>query len=211
MKSLHFRGCVWGVLMLAAGSAFAAPYTDFYNITVDTSSLRSTDGYLYFQLARDPNNTLPTATAQIRDFSTDGTLGTKTSGVSATSGTYVTGILPDVVDFANRNQINDYNQAITFGDAISFVLDLNLSVLDPFYTNTFSMWLAQDAEGTVPLQTPSGELFEVNLFGDGTVGVVNYDLPGTTVVPEPGTALMLVTGLLGFAGIKTRIKTRMMV
>ena len=204
MKSLHFGQWVFAILMLAAGSAFASPYRYSYNVTVDTSSLSSTDGYLYFQFARDPNNSLATATALIRDFSTDGTLGAMASGISSTSGAGVTGTLPGSVAIANRNQINDYNQAITFGDVISFVLDLNQSVFDPFYTNTFSMWLAQDADGTLPLQTPSGELFEVNLFGDGTASFVNYDVAGTTLVPEPGTTLMLVTGLLGFARMKTR-------
>jgi hypothetical protein len=204
MKPLRFGKCVLAVLMLAAGSAFASPYTYSYNVTVDTGSLSSTGGYLYFQFARDPNNFLATATALIRDFSTDGTLGAKASGISATSGAGVTGALPGSVAIANRNQINDYNQAVTFGDVISFMLDLNQRVLDPLYTNTFSMWLAQDAQGAVPLQTPSGELFEVNLFGDGTASVVNYDTAGTTVVPEPGTALMLITGLLGFARMKTR-------
>lgn len=209
MKSLAVKLFVLAMILFSAGSAFAS-YSSTYTITVDTSSLSNSTGYIYFQFLRDPNASLSTATAQIQDFATDGALGSKADGVntgtgSSNSGRYVTGLLPETVTFGNNNQINDYNQAITFGSTISFQLVLTQNVLDPYFTNTFSMWLSQDAAGLIPLQTSSGELFEANIYGDGGSDVLVIDTTGTSVVPIPSTAWLMVPALLGLIGAKRKL------
>ena len=202
MRSLAIKLFVMALVLFTAGSAFAAPST--YNVTVDTSSLSATSGYLYFEFARDPNDSLTTATAQILNFTSDGTLGAKTT-TGTISGTNVSGTLPGAVTFKNTSQINDYNQAITFGNTISFQLVLTQNVVDPNYTNTFSMWLAQDALGATPLQTASGELFEANLYGNNTTGVTVVDTAHTSAVPIPAAAWLLGSGLLGLIGAKKKL------
>ena len=68
-------------------------------------------------------------------------------------GTAVTGTLPGPVVFANTYGINDYEQAITFGNALSFVLSfLNTA---PFVSSgtlgssDFSLGLLSDAFGVL--------------------------------------------------------------
>ena len=85
----------------------------------------------------------------------------------------MTGTLPGPVVFANTYGINDYEQAITFGNTLSFVLSfLNTA---PFVSSgtlgssDFSLGLFSDAFGASPLITPTGTVFTASLVDNGTV------------------------------------------
>lgn len=202
MNFLKIKLLVIAVIMFAASSAFAS---FSYDVTVDTSSLNGTGGYLYLSFNQNGGDTLA-STALVQNFATDGTLGATAPGVFAGSGTYVTGTLP-TVSFANTNAVNDYNQAITFGNSLSFNLVLNQTGSDAFAGSTFTLGLYQDALGMSPLKTADGTLATFYLNGDGTTTAPLVADIGTTATttPIPAAAWLLGSGLMGLAGIRRRM------
>ena len=110
-----------------------------YQVTVNTSSVSGTTGYIDFQL--DPGSLgAAGVTAAISQF-TGGTLSTNTTTTGTTSGTNLYFIDGDVyttppsapILLSNSNVLtlmnddpnNELTQAITFGAQLSFVLDLS--------------------------------------------------------------------------------------
>jgi hypothetical protein len=201
---------VIAVIMFAASSAFASLS---YNVSVDTSTLIGTSGYLYFQL--NPNNSnLSDATAFVTSFATDGTLGATAPGVY---GGNVSGTLPATVSFDNGygagstlSSINDYNHAITFGNTLSFHLDLTQVLNNPATDgSTFTLSMFNDAMGTTGLLTSTGTELSLILNSDGTATL--DQTPGNiatqadvTSTPIPAAAWLLSSGLMGLAGLRRR-------
>jgi len=191
---------VIAVIMFAASSAFAS---FSYDVTVDTSSLNGTNGYLYFAYMTGTNNT--PSTASVQSFGTDGSLGATAMGWDANSGQYVTGVLPTTVSFTNgTNMVNDLNQATTFGNVFQFTLVLPDST-SATSGSTFALQLFSDSMGMSPLKTADGTLFTANLNGDGTVSLTVSDA-GTqaTETPIPAAAWLFGSGLMGIAGIRRK-------
>ena len=87
MNFLKIKLLIIAVIMFAASSAFASLS---YNVTVDTTSLNNTDGYLYLQYT--PIADAVASTATVSSFVTDGTLGSQSLNVL--NGAAVTGTLP---------------------------------------------------------------------------------------------------------------------
>lgn len=196
MKIITIKLLIISLVMLAAGSAFAtsSPYED-YNVTIDTSSLNGTNGYLYLQY--NPSSAV-NSTARVYGFSTDGTLGAQS--VNVVNGSAVTGTLPGNVVFANTNNangINDYNHAELFGNSINFNLLFasNSFGLPVGGSSTFSLGLYQDEFGASPLL--GGTLFTVDLLNNGTTSYQVFSNANVSTVPEPGTIVLLGAGLLG--------------
>ena len=205
MKKLKLNLLVLALVIFAASSAFASTS---YDVTIDTSYLNGS-GYLYLQY--DSINAAA-STATVSSFTMDGgSLGAQdTTPGDIVNGSAVTGTLPGKVTFANTNMVNDYNQALTFGNSFSFLLTLS----DPAAggaqggASTFSLGLFGDALGNVPLVNKSG----INGTVAGTVLLVNlpnlgnsgYNTPGNNVspVPLPSPALLLGTALIGLVGIR---------
>ena len=147
------------------------------------------------------------STTTISNFTTDGTLGATATGAYDDSSVYVTGTLPSVF-FANTNIVNDYNQAIHFGNSISFNLSLapNASGALAGDSSTFSFWLFQDALGSTPLLSSDGLLLTVDLYNDGTTSAQIYTAQVTSAVPVPSAGLLLGSALLGLIGAGKRTK-----
>jgi hypothetical protein len=195
MNFLKIKLLVIAVIMFAASSAFA---TLEYAVSVDTASLAGTNGYLYFQYNTGISQ-VGTTTATVQNFNTDGVLGAQVAGAFQNSGNYVAGTLPGIVSFTNGNiETNDYNQAITFGSMVDF--NLVLPNGNPNNDSSdFSFWLTQDAGGSTPLLTASGELFDITLNANGTAtsNVIDASTTNVAPVPEPGTCALLGAGLFG--------------
>lgn len=177
------------LVMLAASSAFAVPY----HVTIDTTSLNGTPGYLYLQYGG--LNAVP-STATVSDYS-GGVLAAANSA-NVVNGSALSGMLPNTVVFANTNGINDYNHGITFGNAINFnLLFASNSFGAPAGGNsTFSLGLYGDENGSTPLL--GGTLFTIDLKNDGNTSYeVFSNHANVAPVPEPGTIVLLSAGLLG--------------
>ncbi len=124
MKYLKIKLFVIAMVMFAATSAFASYSFDF---NVDTSSILGQSGYIDLQF-NPGTGSAGLASAVVTSFTSNATLGV----ASPTGG--VTGTLPAAVTITNTTPFNDYFQAITFGNAVSF--DLNMSSVPG---NSFSL------------------------------------------------------------------------
>ncbi|MGO9952491.1 MAG: NF038129 family PEP-CTERM protein [Dissulfurispiraceae bacterium] len=207
MKLVKLQLFVIALALLIAGSAFASLS---YDITVDTSSMAGTNGYLYLQY--NPFNNAVASTATVSLFTMNGgSLGAQDT-VDVVNGSAVTGTLPASVTFANTNSVNDYNQAITFGNSLSFLLSLNSTPGAPALgVSTFSLGLFADAAGSTPLinvndPNIAGTGGTVNLFNNGSATAQSMD-SSVTVTPIPAAAWLLGSGLMGLVGIRRKMQS----
>lgn len=180
-----------------------------YPVSVNTSSIAGTTGSLDFQF--DPGPLVSqTASIEIRNFVTDGTL----IGVPSTIGDAAGGALPSVLSFDNATQLNDYFQGFRFGTSLSFAVLLQGAALDsPDGTSTsgsaFGFSMFSDAAGTVPAlttDTVNGFAVTLAISLNGTVAVTDNSaqtLVGTPT-PEPNSAALatMLIGLAGLAGVR---------
>jgi hypothetical protein len=104
------------VLALATVGLASAQVT--YVVTVNTSSVSGQSGFIELQFT--PVGASQLATATVSNFTTDGILGAVAPPVLGD----VTGTLPGTLSMDNGTLIQDYFQAITFGNTITFVLTL---------------------------------------------------------------------------------------
>ena len=196
-----------------------------YGVTVNTSTQNGNYGYIDLQF--NPSS-LPTQTAfaSVTNFSTDGTL--DTFGSDPNDGTIgdVTGTLPGTLSFDNLTNLNDYTQGITFGNTISFDLDLSgpaidtpdptdfpggsLFVLDFLNADESGFLFTADplndvAAGTVDLN-PDGSTTATAFFSDANddPSVVTFTGPISASVPEPSTTLPLGIGIIALAVFRFR-------
>ena len=208
MNFLKIKLLVIALIVFAASSAFASLS---YEVTVNTSSLVGTSGYLYLQY--DVLNKPVASTATVSSFSTDGLLATQNDTVDVVNGSKVTGTLPGNVVFANTNTINDYNHAITFGSTLSFMVSFaSTPAANTSAVSTFSLGLFGDAYGSSALLNTAG----VNYSVPGTVAMINLNNDGSTSTtsldsstevtptPIPAAIYLLGSGLMGLVGMRKR-------
>ena len=203
---------IFALTLLAAGST---AYADsFFQVTVNTSSISGTHGSLDFQFNPGTGET-QAATVQILNFA-GGTYG----GTNSTLGVESGGPLPTAVTLGNGLQksptatLNDYFETFTFGNTISFLLDLGgPAVTSPNGQSTgnskFYFAMFSDANGSNPVLTsdPNGIAATVTVNPNGPV-VAQAISPNLQFVPEP-SSLWLVAVALGLAGSATLARRRL--
>lgn len=195
--------------LFCAVSAMASPI--MYDVTVDTSSITGTMGSLDFNFNPGPLVT-QFAQLQILSFTSDGTL----AGACPCGTGDVIGQLPATLTFDNGTGFNDYFDDFTYGNSISFAVSLYgpaLSSPDGVSTSgsTFAFSMFSDPAGVTPVltsDTTDGFAFTVDVNLDGSTTVANFSTqtsvtqmgsPGPSSVPEPGTMVLSVIGLVCLA------------
>ncbi|HRY14856.1 MAG TPA: NF038129 family PEP-CTERM protein [Candidatus Competibacteraceae bacterium] len=183
--------------------------------TLNTSPLSGTNASLAFDfLNYDPASN----SVIISDFFTDGIL-----GGASTAGDVTGTLIPGPVTLADTNFFNEFLQAITLGNTLSFTLTLSQQVPSTSPLDSFSFFLLDDLaffplfETTAPIGT--GALFQVDIDGSPTSALqvfasANPALavtwivgPPATSIPLPSTALLIGAGLLGgFAARRWRVE-----
>jgi hypothetical protein len=160
-------GLLFGVGLMASARPAEAAVT--YFVTVNTSSVNGTSGFLDFQF--NPGNvTTQAATATISNFK-----GGMLAAAPAITGN-VSGMLPGTVMFGNSTALNDYFQKVTYGAAFSFQLTLSGPALDtPNGTATAGTIFGVGLNDSTP------DPILTNQGGTtGFAGEVDINLDGTT-------------------------------
>jgi hypothetical protein len=183
-------------LLLLAGGARAGIVE--YDISVDTSSVEATSGYLDFQF--NPGNTpYDAASAILTDFSTDGIL---TGALSPDYGA-VTGALPGTVEIDNTYALNEHTEGIIYGSYFDISVTLDIPTVSGTAAGGNSFALSVWDTNFNPVLT-GDPLVEIDL--DATTGnptVTNNSVNNDAVVtqvsttPEPESLLLAATAIIG--------------
>jgi hypothetical protein len=179
-----------------------------YEVSVDTSAIHGSSGFLDFDFA--PGGNSQAAFVTISGFSPGGSL----TGASQVNGG-ISGTLATTLTIDNSTQLNDYFQAFTYGNSLAFLLSFGGPALTaPDGTSSsgstfaFAMF---DSTGVNPLLTndPNGNTFKVDVNLNGSTTLTNFSVSGLNgapvasiqqVVPEPSgfpTAAILLACLVG--------------
>jgi hypothetical protein len=195
-------------------TAAALPAASINNITINTSTISGTAGYLDF-LFNGGAPPFDAASAVISGFSTNGTL--NSSGLS-TSGT-VTGTLPGTSSLANNNA--EYLERFTFGSTVSFTLQFQgPAITSPSGTgsgSTFTLSLLNNNQDVAFLTSNQndGYLFTFTIDNQGNVtpttfttetgapSVVSISSP-VSGVPEPSAWLLMSSGSFALLFLRRR-------
>ncbi|QYG01779.1 MULTISPECIES: NF038129 family PEP-CTERM protein [Massilia] len=187
LVSLLFR--VLLALSIAAGApaALAGP---LYRVSLDTSALAGTVGYLDLGL-NGPLDAAPTV-ARLGNFSGAFLEGGMTSG--DVSGDVVNGVV-----LRNGPEWNFFDQLVTFGGLFSFDVEFDLG--EGANGSLFSVAFVDDALNYLGA---AGNVLEMNLVAGQSVELQLVDAAFASVaeVPEPAAWLLVASGLLLLAATR---------
>lgn len=197
MKLLH------AMLVICAGLFASIASAQSYLITVDTSELAGTEGYVNFQF-NPADLTAPAAEASILQW-----LGSTTLLDAPLVEGNVAGALPGTVTINNGTAFNDYFQASQFGTAFSFIVQFSGNVTPGSLGTSFALALYA-ADGFTPLLTDdvSGSLVRFELASAGIDYLANSSAVQVTPVPLPAAAWLLLSGIVTLAGAGRSRRTR---
>ena len=175
-----------GVISLAALLSIPSAAAVQYAVTIDTSSVAGTNGYVDLQL--NPGNaTSQPVTARITNLSIAGGALTGTAQITGD----VTGAPPAPIIMNNSTPLNEDFQPVTFGSSVTFLVELSGPGIDaPNGTatagTTFSVSLYDQGQNAILTD---------QVFGSGAAGQIDVNLNGTlTVTAFPnGAAPSVVT------------------
>lgn len=189
MKLLHV------VLMICAGLCASVASAQSYLVTVDTSELAGSNGYVNFQF-NPADLPAPAAEASILQW-----MGSTTLLDAPLIEGNVSGSLPGAVTLSNGTAFNDYFHAAQFGEAFSFVVQFSGNVSPSVLGTSFALALYADDAAT-PLLTDdiSGSLVRFELSSEGVDFLTSSSAVQVTPVPLPAAAWLLLSGMAALTG-----------
>lgn len=197
MKSSQRSGALVRLfLLVCAGLCSSATFAQTFLITVDTSEIAGTNGYVDFQF-NPADVSAPGASASISGGSI--TL----FGAPAIEGSVV-GTLPGTVSLLNSTAFNDYFHAVEFGDAFSFQVQFSgdFAVEPSLLATSFALSLyAADAMSPLLTNDVSGSIVRFELASSGVTFETFTPSVQVTPVPLPAAAWLLLSGLTGLIGV----------
>ena len=181
--SLLFRALLALSIAVGAPAALAGP---LYRVSLDTSTLAGTVGYLDLGL-NGPLDAAPTV-ARVSNFSgafLDG-------GILAPSGDASGDIVNGVV-LRNGPELNFFDQLVAFGGLFTF--DVSFELGEGEHGTLFSVGFIDEAFNYLGAV---GNVIELNLVSGqpGELQLVEGEFASVAQVPEPGAWLLLASGLL---------------
>ena len=190
------------LLLLSAGSASAESM--LFLVTVNTSSVNGTSGFLDFQFNPDQASS-QLALAEITDFNAGGGTLVFNANSPQLNGD-VAGTLPNPVTLVNDTSLNEMFQQFNYGSFFSFLLYLTGPALDhPNGTSPagseFGLGLFDQDQNEILTGPSSAFAGEAIINLDGTVTTQTFPERGSVVsfqvLPEPGTPGLLALGATG--------------
>lgn len=183
LVTLLFRTLLALSIAIGAPAALAGP---MYRVSLDTSALAGTTGYLDLGL-NGPLDAAPTV-ARVGNFSgafLDG-------GVLPPSGD-VSGDIVNGVVLRNGPDFNFFDQLVAFGGLFSFDVSFELGGGDN--GTVFSVAFIDEALNVLGA---AGNVLELNLVSGlpAELQLVEGEFASVAEVPEPGAWLLLASGLL---------------
>ncbi|HEX5282488.1 MAG TPA: NF038129 family PEP-CTERM protein [Bryocella sp.] len=192
---------ITSALLLTCAAAAAHADSVTYLVSVDTSSQNGNTGYIDLELNA---GSLPAADVMATVSGFNGA--TPDSGDLFTLGT--NGTLPGDVSFDNQTP-NDYFEALTFGNSVSFLVTLSGPGVSP--TGSISSDAGTDfqLEFLDPSQSsflftndPNGPAAIIAIANDGSVSAEAQ--PGSAVAPTPEPATLSLVALGGVLMLAAR-------
>jgi hypothetical protein len=149
----------------------AGPVT--YRVSVDTSALTGSAGFLDFQFNPGALPGSQTAQAAISQFQSPG----GTLGSSSTSGN-ASGSLLGEVQLGNANMLNELKQAFTFGNTLTFDVQLSGDALSIPLNSSFGSVLSLTLlgpDGVTPVQTTAadGAVMKIGISPSGATQLLD--------------------------------------
>jgi hypothetical protein len=193
--------------LVVAGRAQAGVVT-FYDVTIDTSSVSTLTGAVYFQFS--PGLNAGPAAATISSFLI-GAPGLLLSNPPVLTDGDVTGTLDALpLVIGNTSGLNDYLNFLIFGDSISF--SVGISHPDSLTGDAGSAFLfgltSDDGLSPILTQDPSGMLGQIAFDQNGLFTADSLSDSATispSAVPEPST-LPLLSAIFGMLALRVIVR-----
>lgn len=167
--------------------------TKSFDVSIDTTALAGTSGYLAFDLVA--GSPASTSSVSVIDFLSTGTLGSSSSAGDALGSLSAPPLVLTASTF-----YSGFLQGIDFGAGFtSFRLDLSAAYDASAIPDSFAFFLLDATQTPIETSDPTGAgaLFVIDL--DAVVNPQVFDSPlaqaALTLVPEPASVLMMLAGL----------------